>query len=204
MSKELEDRYLAARFTVSDINEHIQVLAEYAAQCSYVLELGVRSCVSSWALLKGLRDNGSAVKCLLAVDLHNHPNTAEVARVARDNGIGYAFLEGNDLLLHTDPVDLTFIDTWHVYAQLKRELAKFSPLTRKYIIMHDTEVDGQLGESIRLGFDVEKQARQTGFPEHEIRKGLVPAIHEFLSSNPDWVLDKHFSNNNGLTVLRRT
>ena len=27
---------------------------------------------------------------------------------------------------------MTFIDTWHVYAQLKRELKKFSRFTNKY------------------------------------------------------------------------
>jgi hypothetical protein len=33
----------------------------------------------------------------------------------------------NDLDLQLDsPVDLTFIDTWHVYGQLKRELHKFN------------------------------------------------------------------------------
>lgn len=28
-----------------------------------------------------------------------------------------------------------FIDTWHVYEELKRELNKFSKITNKYIIL---------------------------------------------------------------------
>jgi len=44
---------------------------------------------------------------------------------------------------------LVFIDTWHVYGQLKRELAKYAPLTKKYILMHDTTVDEWVGESVR-------------------------------------------------------
>ena len=46
-------------------------------------------------------------------------------------------------------VDLTFIDTWHIYGQLKRELEKFSKTTNKYIILHDTTVDGIYGETLR-------------------------------------------------------
>ncbi len=44
------------------------------------------------------------------------------------------FIEGNDL--HVDlgeGVDLLFIDTWHVYPQLKRELEIHSPKVRKCI-----------------------------------------------------------------------
>ena len=42
------------------------------------------------------------------------------------------------------PVDLLFIDTFHVYGQLKRELARFEGQVRRYIAMHDTEVDAEV------------------------------------------------------------
>ena len=110
----------------------------------------------------------------------------------------------NDLDLEiTENYDLTFIDTWHVYAQLKRELEKFSKVTNKYIIMHDTTIDDYKGETIRSGWNAEVQSRQTGFPVDEINKGLLPAITEFVESNPNWRIREKFDNNNGLTVLER-
>ena len=110
----------------------------------------------------------------------------------------------NNLLLElTNTYDLTFIDTWHVYGQLKRELDKFSKITNKYIIMHDTTVDEWYGETIRLNMNSEKQSLESGFPKEEINKGLWPAVEEFLQSNPNWVLHERYINNNGLTILKK-
>ena len=70
----------------------------------------------------------------------------------------------NDLDLNiNENYDLTFIDTWHVYGQLKRELDKFSKITNKYIIMHDTTVDELLGESIRCNMDAKKQSEESEY-----------------------------------------
>jgi hypothetical protein len=37
----------------------------------------------------------------------------------------------------------------------------------------------------------------------EIRRGLKPALYEFLNAHPEWVVYEHFMNNNGLSVLTR-
>ena len=99
--------------------------------------------------------------------------------------------------------DMTFIDTWHVYGQLKRELEKFSKVTNKYIIMHDTTVDGINGETVRMKWNAEKQSKETGIPVEEIKKGLMPAIEEFLVNNKNWIMKERFTNNNGLTILEK-
>ena len=110
----------------------------------------------------------------------------------------------NNLLLDfKQNYDITFIDTWHVYGQLKRELTKFSKITNKYIIMHDTTIDEIEGETIRVGWDANKQSAESGIPVEEIRKGLMYAINEFLHDNPDWYVKEVFTNNNGLTILAR-
>jgi hypothetical protein len=83
--------------------------------------------------------------------------------------------------------DLTFIDTWHIYGQLKRELAKFAPNTNKYIIMHDTTDCEFRNEN----FIVENQ------------NGLYPAILNFILTNRNWFIHEKFANNNGLTILKR-
>ena len=99
--------------------------------------------------------------------------------------------------------DLIFIDTWHVYGQLKRELDKFSQYSKKYIIMHDTTLDGEFGESLRYKMNTEEQSKYSGFPIEEIEKGLWPAIDEFLKDNDYWELEKKYENCNGLTILKK-
>ena len=110
-----------------------------------------------------------------------------------------------DIALSLDAYDYQYYDMSKdsSLAQLKRELEKFSKVTNKYIIMHDTTIDDYKGETIRSGWNAEVQSRQTGFPVDEINKGLLPAITEFVESNPNWRIREKFDNNNGLTVLER-
>jgi len=191
--------------TPSDIFEHLPTLRKYASECESVLELGVRKCVSSWALALGLLENGKKGKLLFMNDI-NVCETAEIETCAKEAGLEIRTIWANNLTIDLGrSVDMTFIDTWHVYGQLKRELAKFAPVTRKYIVMHDTTVDEWDGETKRNihKYDVQKQSEESGIPVEEIMKGLWPAIEEFLAANSDWVLDARWTNNHGLTILKR-
>jgi hypothetical protein len=96
-----------------------------------------------------------------------------------------------------------FIDTWHIYGQLKRELEYWHSSVKKYIIMHDTTVDADKGESVRMSCDIHSQSVESGFPVDEITKGLWPAIEEFVASHSEWKIERRFTNNNGLTILAR-
>lgn len=189
----------------SDIFEHLPTLYEYAKKCKSVAELGVRSCVSSYPIITGLIDGNddlSKVR-MLSVDLSKHENTKKFEERAK-KVLRYEFFEGNDLDYDIrENFDMVFIDTWHVRAQLHRELSKYGPRCNKYILMHDTSVDEFVGESIRNGWNIEQQAKETGFSKKEIQEGLWPAIQDFLSQNPEWRLRERFLNNNGLTVLER-
>jgi hypothetical protein len=187
-----------------DIYEHIPTLYKYATECSTIFETGVRGCVSSWAFAKGLLNNGSDRKKLFLNDI----SQCEISELLNDCqkckiDVQYKWINNLELEL-TDTFDLVFIDTWHVYAQLKRELDKFSKITNKYIIMHDTTVDEIYGETIRLGWDAHRQSLETGFPIEEINCGLWKAVEEFLEKNSEeWVLHERYTNNNGLTILKR-
>lgn len=194
-------QYLANK--PSDINEHLPTLMKYAKECESVFETGVRGCISSWAFVYGLLNNNKNNKYILLNDI-NTCDINELLQCSKDLPITIEYEWKNNLDLNmTRNVDLTFIDTWHVYGQLIRELRKFSPITNKYIILHDTTVDEWKGESIRIGWDTKKQAKISGFPEEEIRKGLWYAVEEFLNENKEWILHERFKNNNGLTVLKR-
>ena len=199
VSKKL-DQLISKR---SDINEHLITLSNYASQCESVFETGVRSCVSSWAFTYGLLQNKSFNKKLFMNDIAEC-DINELLNATKNLPIIMDFKFINNLNLDLDQTyDLTFIDTWHVYGQLKRELSKFAPNTNKYIIMHDTTVDEWQGETIRMKMDGKQQSIDSGFPLDEIYKGLWPAIEEFLKDNTEWVLHERFTNNNGLTILRR-
>jgi len=187
----------------SDINEHLPTLYKYASECESIIELGVRGVVSTYAFVYGLLSNNSSNKKILLNDI-SPCNITELLQLTTDLEIDIKYDWINDLDLEIKgKYDLTFIDTWHVYGQLKRELEKFSKVTNKYIIMHDTTVDAELGETIRLGWNAKEQSMKTGFPLDEINKGLIPAITEFLESNKNWKMKERFTNNNGLTILEK-
>jgi len=187
----------------SDINEHLPTLYRYARECESVFETGVRGCVSSWALAKGLLDSGKSEKKLFLNDI-SPCNISALLNSTKSLPITVEYKWINNLQLELPySVDMTFIDTWHIYGQLKRELSKFSKVTNKYIIMHDTTVDAIYGETIRCGWNPEQQSIDSGFPVEEIKCGLQKAIDEFLRDNTDWALDARYTNNNGLTILRK-
>jgi hypothetical protein len=109
----------------------------------------------------------------------------------------------SDLACAPIETDLLFIDTWHIYSQLKRELAHWHSSVKKYILIHDTTVDEWYGETVRGNGDAKRHSEESGFPVEEICKGLWPAIVEFLRAHPEWKLTERLMNNNGLTVLSR-
>ncbi len=194
----------------SDIFEHLPTLAFYAAKCDKVIELGVRGVVSTYAFLYGLMKNESTnQKCLLMNDIEEC-EVSPILELSSKLGIEVKYQWISDLDMEIDgEYDMTFIDTMHVYGQLKRELEKYSKITKKYIAMHDTEVDKDYGELIRsYGYTgacdrVIELSSMTKIPAGELLRGLQPAIDEFLTNHPEWVLEQKYTNNNGLTILRR-
>ena len=200
---DIEINYQNVKNKPSDIYEHIPILYEYAKDCNHITECGVRTAVSSWAFAKGLVENGSPLKQLISVDLNFHENIRKLQNACEKNNINFTFLQGNDISFDFEETDLLFIDTWHIYGHLKRELAKHSPKVKKYIIMHDTEVDAIAGESIRCGHNIAEQIRDTGYSLDDITTGLKRAIDEFLIVHPEFQVHKIYTNCNGLTILKR-
>jgi cephalosporin hydroxylase len=123
--------------------------------------------------------------------------------VCENENINATFYKEDDLTCPIEETELLFIDTWHVYGHLKREFARWHSYAKKYIILHDTTVDGEYGESIRMGWNILEQSKASGIPVEEIARGLWPAVEEFLKEHPEWVLKERYTNNNGLTVLAR-
>jgi len=179
--------------TPSDINEHIPALVEYASECDYITEMGVRAITSTWAFL------GAAPKKLISYDIEDPSkwgaNIDHVYNVARQYGLNYEFRKENVLKIEIEETDLLFLDTWHAYDQLKAELELHSSKAKKYIIMHDT-TSYEFKDEPLTSENAWEGAPPTG-------KGLWLAITEFLDGNNEWRLHKRYTNNNGLTVLKR-
>jgi hypothetical protein len=179
--------------TPSDINEHIPTLIEYASECETITEMGVRAITSTWAFL------GAAPKRLISYDIENPSKWGAdinmVYDVAKQYGLNYEFRKENVLKLDIEETDLLFLDTWHAYCQLKAELDKHNSKAKKYIIMHDTT---------SYEFKDEPLTSENAWEgEPPTGKGLWAAVTEFLDENNEWALHKRYTNNNGLTILKR-
>lgn len=176
----------------SDINEHMETLKKYATGCEHITEMGVRTVVSTWAFLE------ANPKRLVSIDINPCP-ISEAARLANEAGIDFEFIQASTLDIEIEKTDLLFIDTWHVYQQLKQEFKLHCDKAKKYIILHDTTTFGERGES---GSEMKINVI-TGQMEMVPFKGLWLAVEEFLQQHPEWVIKERFTHNNGLTVLER-
>ncbi len=198
MKHDLERKVNEIYQTPSDINEHIPTIVELSQECDHITEMGVRTVVSTWAWLAGAPKDG-----LVSYDLYNpkywtgkYDPIKDVEDTAKAYGIKFEFIEADVCEIEIEETDLLFIDTWHVYDQLKEELRLHANKARKYICFHDTTSFAHHGESTHSDHKWDGKLTQG--------KGLWDAVSEFLAENPDtWELKKRYTNNNGFTILNR-
>tara|TARA_Y100000385_G_C12867559_1_gene540014 strand:+ start:72 stop:638 length:567 start_codon:yes stop_codon:yes gene_type:complete len=181
----IDNAYNFARYQKSDIHEHIPVLYELGLECDHVTEMGVRTGNSTRAFLK-------TDAALRSYDLKLDKRMVEIFNEAVKADKDVEYIAGDVLTLDIEETDLLFIDTWHCYAQLCKELELHGNMARKYLVFHDTFTYGLRNES---GQDPE--------PGSEPYQGLLPAIIQFIIKNPHWRFKEFYMNNNGLTVLER-
>jgi hypothetical protein len=115
------------------------------------------------------------------------------------NGINCDYFGKNVLETEIDETDMLFIDTYHCYAQLKKELELHAAKVQRYIAFHDTTLYGEVGEGFpRMD------------PNHPIHTtpmdgsgGIRKAIDEFLATNTTWKIVHESKDNNGLIIVGR-
>jgi len=167
----------------SDINEHIPTLIKYGQECEHITEMGVRGIYSTWAFL------AAAPKKLISYDLEDPSNWGgninNVYETAESYGLNFEFIKADVLKIEIEETDFLFLDTWHVYEQVRDELKLHSHKVKKYIGFHDIVSWGERGET-------------------EGHKGINYAINEFLENNTEWKIKEKFLNNNGLLIIERT
>jgi hypothetical protein len=208
----IESLYTRSRDTPSDINEHIETLYQYASTARTVLELGTRGGVSSVAFLKGLGDQNAEGRSLTMVDIQDCSSVVDELHEAAfelQHPLKITFLHGDDLdVIPTldQKFDLVFIDTFHCGIHLIRELELVKEKCLDCIIMHDTTIDGDTSEMVRLGYEeihYGGMMSKYGCSLDECKLGLKWAIGKFISANPMWQVLMEYTNNNGLTILKR-
>lgn len=168
----------------SDINEHLSTMHDLAVKldAQNIIELGVRTGVSSVAWLAALHQTGGH---LWSVDVD--PAPPMVAGHKR-----CTFIQGDDLdpaVLGQLPelVDLVFIDTLHTFDQTVKELGAYVSRVKTggCVVLHDIAVE-------TFDHHVGDLAGQPPFP---VRK----AVEEFVAERDvkvDW-----YEHNNGLAVI---
>lgn len=199
-------RYKEAVGCPSDINQHLPILHKYASECTKITACGLRNVDALFAFLDGLRlTSKTEDRTIYGVDLHASSEIYSLIDLAHEAGIKIDYIKDKSTTVEIPTnVDLLFIDTFHVYGHMKRELEHHHKNVNMYIVMHDTEVDGERGEALRQGFNITSLSKSYGYPEEEISLGIRPAIIEFLKNHPEWVICYEVTYNNGLTIFRRT
>lgn len=187
----------------TDISEHLPALADLAfdtgAQAGRgeveIVELGVRSAVSTVGFLHGLAEFAESYPAkgneppprLVSVDIApmDEDQAAKLAEVSAAAGIDWRFVLGSSLEVPIVPCVALFVDTLHDYAQLRAELTRWGPSASRWIALHDTTTFGTVDES-------------------GDGPGLRKAVGEFMEeSGGAWRVAVDRPNCNGLMILRR-
>lgn len=193
MTYDLEKKINDIYQTPSDINEHILTIVKYGSECKHITEMGVRGIVSTWGWLAAMPEK------LIGYDLYPPSryggDLQSVYDTAAHVGVNFQFIQGDTLEITIEPTDLLFIDTWHVYDQLKQELTRHHSNVNRYICLHDTT---------SYEFENEGFNSDHSFGGELTKQGLWPAVEEFLhEQSGTWILRERYTNNNGFTILER-
>lgn len=176
-AKSLEQHYIEVVKNKSDINEHLMVLKQLVAENPRIVEMGTRYAHSTTAFLYG------KPKLLHTYDLKKSSQAENLKRYVDDKQCDYQCIVGDSTEVNIVECDLLFLDTDpHTADRVYKELSKHHKKVKNYIVFHDTEIFGE---------------------KYGNEPGVLPAIRRFIKENPEWFTFKHYSNNNGLTILSK-
>lgn len=179
----IKDKFELKKRLISDINEHLDVLYEYATKCDVIAEFGVRWVCSSYAFAH------AKPKKLICVDIKSNIYVEQFVDLCKSENINIRFDLADTTKYELDQnVDLLFIDTLHTFSQLTKELELHHSKVNKYLIFHDVITFGNTNED----------DGSTG-----PNCGVIPVIRNFLKQNKNWKEVCTYTNNNGLTILEK-
>lgn len=185
-----------------DAPTHLPKISQLAKECSYVTEIGVKSMALSWGILKGLSESQSQQPNYLGIGINAKGFLKELllARsLCQKSGIDFSFWPANDLYIQIEPTDMLVLNTFHTYCHLTYELESFTKNVGRYIcIFYSYETEDACNDPKYLGDYSEYPSKYD-----KTKKGVWPAIKEFLDKHPEWALQERLNGNVKLTILKR-
>lgn len=160
----------------SDINEHLDSLYQLASFCDTVTEFGVRTAVSTYALLSWCNN-------VTSYDIYELKEVKDLIEQAQREEKNFKFVLADVLNVDIEETDMLFIDTRHVWKQIKAELERHGSKVKKYMAFHDTETFGITWE--------------------DWGEGIMMQIDIFLDNNPERRIMHRHKNNNGLLIISK-
>lgn len=171
----------------NEISELLPFLVDYAKRCDHITEFGVQNAYSTTAFVY------AQPKYLRSYDVRPRRVQVDVLEdEARKLNIDFKFHQADVREIEIEETDLLFIDTWHVYSQMKIELEKHAHKARKFIICHDVITYGLVGAT---------DGNVMNLPPDE--RGIWTAIKEYMLVHPEWHLDFYTEKSHGLAVFIR-
>lgn len=132
----IEEKYQELLKKPSDINLCFPLIRNSVEEGDFVVELGVRDCVSTWAMLAGKPSEMISVDVIMPED----ELIVEVGEAAKREGIDWSFSQADSTQVFFPSIDVLFIDTLHLYSHIVKELWRHAEVTKKRIIFHDTKI----------------------------------------------------------------
>lgn len=167
--------------TPSDINCHLPTLKSLAEECTHITEFGVRTWLSSVALLMWLKKNKWIFH---SYDLYTNDDVKRIQKLDKSEWYRWRFKIWDSRYINIQETDMLFIDTIHDWDQLEMELDRHAHRVRKYIAFHDTTTFGERWET-------------------KWHKWLLDAMDNYQRNHSEWRTKEVYKNNNGLTVWER-
>jgi len=177
----LAELFHAAKVVPSDINQHLQYMHDICVEVDalQVVELGVRSGLSTIAFLSAMEATGGSV---WSCDI-DQPRLPDV--VSQHDRWSFVWGDDMEMVDEAPECDVLFIDTSHGYLHTLAELNAYSSKVAKIILLHDTQLEAP-----------DSCGPQPPFP---VRKAAL----EWWAAHPEWMWEE-FEHCFGLGVLRRT
>lgn len=184
----IEQLYNEVLHQNNEISELLPFLVDYGQRCDHITEFGVQNAYSTTAFVF------AKPKYLRCYDVRPRRVQVDILEnEARKLNIDFKFHQADVREIEIEETDLLFLDTWHVYSQMKIELEKHAHKARKFIICHDV---------ITYGFVGATDGNVMNLPPDE--RGIWLAIQEYMALHPEWELDFHTEKSHGLAVFKRS
>jgi len=169
-------------FSISDMNEHFPLVYTLLNGGKRVAELGVGKGILTDIILS--TNPTSYCGCDHRYDDTIKSTVQRAKSYCESNNAKFWFEQCDSRVFDILDSDILIIDTFGHNRLVYSELYNHSPYISEYILIHDTEVYGEISES-------------------RDDRGLNYGIECFLAGTDKWELVYKYKHNNGLTVLKR-